>query len=184
MNLKRPILINYVIYFVLLIVTGYVISYFSNSQSLFNGYGSMLWLITFLILSFSFSPIRELIIPLINGKPLTKLTTYFYIMFATIVPYLLLKLLVKYEILIDRNLLISYKLGLLRGLDFFGLIDVMIFAPIWEEIFFQRNIIIYFIKTYKACLGNCFFFGNICTIPSNVSDNCICEWSNFIYYDL
>ena len=136
-SFKENIKIDYLIYFALLLVTGSFISHLNNNNSQFNNFGSLVWFITFMILTLSFSPIRKLISPLLNFKPMRKPTAYFYIFATLAITFLLLKVCVKYEILIDHNLIVFYKNGLLEGRDLFGVMDAILFVPIWEEMFFR-----------------------------------------------
>lgn len=136
-SFKENIKINYLLYYSFLLFTGFLISNFSNTNSQFNNFGSLVWFITFMILTLSFSPIRKLISPLLNLKPMRKPTAYFYILATLGITFLILKVCVKYEILIDHNLIVLYKNGLIEGRDLFGVIDAILFVPIWEEMFFR-----------------------------------------------
>ena len=137
------------LYTVLLLLTGYGVSYF-NSQ-LFSGFGTLVWLLIFILLSLSFSSVRSLIVPLINFKPLKSPLTYLYMLVGIIILYLMLKLSIPYEILMDRNLIVYYKNGLLEveGLKQYPLIAAVIFAPIWEELLFRGVLLFALLKVVK-----------------------------------
>ena len=126
------------LYFTLLVVTGYLISYWSSNIPSFNLFSSLTWLIVFALLTFTFKPARELIAPLLDFRPLKTPSTYLYILIGLAIPYVLLKIFVHFEVLLNQTLIVYYKNGLLEGLDSYGrLINVMLFAPVWEEIFFR-----------------------------------------------
>ena len=143
--------VNYVLsnllYTVLLLLTGYGVSYFDSQ--LFNGFGTLVWLIIFILLSFSFSSVRSLIVPLITFKPFKNPKTYLYMLVGIIIPYLMLKISVHYEILMDRSLIVYYKNGLLEGLKQYHLIEAVIFAPIWEELLFRGVLLFALLKVVK-----------------------------------
>lgn len=148
-SLKENIKINYLIYFALLLVTGSFISNLNNNNIQFNNFGSLVWFITFMILTLSFSPIRKLISPLLNFKPMRKPAAYFYIFATLAITFLILKVCVKFKILIDHNLIVLYKNGLLEGRDLFGVIDAILFVPIWEEVFFRGILFLTLAKLLK-----------------------------------
>ena len=136
--LNRKISTNVMLYFTLLVVTGYLISYWSSNTPSFNPFSSLTWLIVFSLLTFTFKPARELIAPLLDFRPLKTPSTYLYILIGLAIPYVLLKIFVHFEVLLNQTLIVYYKNGLLEGLDSYGrLINVMLFAPVWEEIFFR-----------------------------------------------
>ncbi|WP_144512126.1 CPBP family intramembrane glutamic endopeptidase [Bacillus sp. FJAT-22090] len=135
------------LYTVLLLMTGYGISYF-NSQ-LFNGFGSLVWSLVFILLSLSFSSIRRLIIPLINFNPFKSPLTYLGMFIGIFIPFLMLKLSIHYEILMDRILIVYYKNGLLEGLEQYPLILAVIFAPLWEELLFRGVLLFALLKVVR-----------------------------------
>ena len=135
------------LYTVLLLLTGYGVSYFDSQ--LFNGFGNLVWLIIFILLTFSFSSVRSLIVPLITFKPFKNPKTYLYMLVGIIIPYLMLKISVHYEILLDRSLIVYYKNGLLEGLKQYPLIEAIIFAPIWEELLFRGVLLFALLKVVK-----------------------------------
>lgn len=149
MIFKRNVVVNYVLYFVLLIFTGYAISYSSANFNDFNRIFSLVWLLTFLIVTFSFHAVRDLVIPFLTLAPLKKSLTYIFILTALLLNYILLKMSVEFELLLNHSLIVYYKNGLLKGLDLFGIIDVMIFAPIWEEVFFRGILLFSLSKLVK-----------------------------------
>ena len=149
MIFKRNAYGDYILYFALLLITGYAISNFSFQSDFFNRIGSLVWLIIFLILTFYFKTTRELVIPLLNIKPFKEISTLLFIIFSLILFYFLLQLSIHFEILINHNLIFYYKNGLLGGEDVYGLIDVMIYAPIWEEIFFRGILLFTLSKLLK-----------------------------------
>ncbi len=122
--------LNSLSYIVLLLITGYGVSYFDGKSQLFNGFAVFVWLLIFILLSISFSSVRNLIVPLINFKPLKNPITYLYMFAGILIPYLLLKLSIYHEILLDRDLIVYYKNDWLVGLSKIPLIDAVIFAPI------------------------------------------------------
>ncbi|WP_342598246.1 type II CAAX endopeptidase family protein [Psychrobacillus sp. FSL H8-0483] len=135
------------VYTVLLLLTGYGVSYF-NSQ-LFNGFGTIVWLLIFILISLSFNSVRSLMVPLLNFKPLKSPMTYLYMFVGIFIPYLMLKLSIHYEILMDRSLIVYYKNGLVEGLKQYPLIVAVIFAPIWEELFFRGVLLFALLKIVK-----------------------------------
>ena len=76
-------------------------------------------------------------------------STYFYILIALILPYIILMLSFHYEILLDKNLIYSYKHGLLEGKTSFGLLNSILFTPIWEEVFFRGILLFTLLKLTK-----------------------------------
>lgn len=143
---KNNTLYNFV-YAVLLMLTGFGVSYFNNQ--LFNGFGTLIWFTIFLTLSLSFSSVRNLIVPLLNFEPFKSFWTYLYMLVGIIIPYLILKLSVHYEILMDRSLIVSYKNGWLEGFNQLSLIDAVILAPIWEELLFRGVLLFALLKVVK-----------------------------------
>ena len=139
--------LNNFVYSVLLMLTGYGVSYFNSH--FFNGYGTLIWFTIFILLSISFSPVRNLIVPLLNFKPFKDPWTYLYMLVGIIIPYLILKLSIRYEILMDRSLIVYYKNGLLEGFNQLSLIDAVIFAPIWEELLFRGVLLFALLKVVK-----------------------------------
>lgn len=149
MSLDRKPLVTFIVYFLLLIITGYTISYYSNNFPEFNKISSEIWFITFSILTLSFSPIRELITPLFTLKPFKKMTTYIFIGLGLLVPYVLLKLLIKFEILLNRSFIVTHKNGLYDELSLGRVVDATVSAPIWEELFFRGILLFTLMKLLK-----------------------------------
>lgn len=144
---KKSNSLNHFVYVVLLMLTGYGVSYF-NSQ-FFNGYGLLIWFTIFILLSISFSSVRNLIVPLVNFKPFKSSWTYLYMFVGFMIPYLVLKLSVHYEILMDRSLIVSYKNGLLEGFKQDSLIMAVLLAPIWEELLFRGVLLFALLSVVK-----------------------------------
>ncbi|WP_169358157.1 type II CAAX endopeptidase family protein [Psychrobacillus sp. BL-248-WT-3] len=144
---KNSNTLNNFVYAVLLMLTGYGVSYFNNQ--LFNGFGTFIWFTIFILLSISFSSVRNLIVPLINFKPFKSSWTYLYMLVGIMIPYLILKLSVHYEILMDRSLIVNYKNGWLEGPNQLSLIDAVILAPIWEELLFRGVLLFALLKVVK-----------------------------------
>ncbi|WP_391117372.1 CPBP family intramembrane glutamic endopeptidase [Psychrobacillus sp. L3] len=139
--------LNNLLYTVLLLLTGYGVSYFNSK--LFNGFGALVWLLIFILLTLSFSSVRSLIVPLINFKPFKSPLTYLYMLVGIFIPYIVLRLSIHYEILMDRSLIVYYKNGLLEGLKQYPLIKAVIFAPIWEELLFRGVLLFALLKVVK-----------------------------------
>ena len=135
------------LYIVLLLLTGYGVSYF-HSQ-LFNGFGTLVWFIIFILLTLSFSSVRSLIVPLITFKPFKNPITYLYMLVVIIICYLMLKISVHYEIFMDQSYIVYYKNGLLDGLKQYPLIEAVIFVPIWEELLFRGVLLFALLKVVK-----------------------------------
>lgn len=146
-------LINYGIYFISLILTGYIISYLSKNYEQFNNIGQITWFITFLVLTIFFEPTRDFLVSQLNLKPFKQWQTYLYIAVGLLIPYLLLKTSIAYEILMDQNLINAYKYGYLQGSDLTGTINAVTLAPIWEEIFFRGILLIVLSKLAKPILA-------------------------------
>ena len=134
-------------YAVLLMLTGYGVSY-GNSQ-LLNGMGTLVWLLIFILLSLSFNSVKSLIVPLLNFKPFKRPLTYLYILVGILIPYIMFRLSIHYEILMDRSLIVNYKNGWIEGLTQYPLIDAFIFAPIWEELLFRGVLLFALLKVVK-----------------------------------
>lgn len=162
MLLKWHTSFNFVIYFTLLSLVGFIISNNSIDLVLFK-FDSLIWFICFCLITLGFRSIKEELFPLFNFRPLRKLTTYLFILFGFLVPYLFLKFLINYEILIDHRFIVLYKNGLLdsNGMDLYGLINIMVFVPIWEETFFRGILLIFlskFLKPHWAIITSAIVF--------------------------
>ncbi|WP_262172828.1 CPBP family intramembrane glutamic endopeptidase [Saccharococcus sp. Marseille-Q5394] len=146
-SIRKNSALSIFLYTALLLLTGYGVSYY-NSE-LFHGFGKLIWLIIFIFLTLCFSPVRKLIVPLLNFKPFKNPVTYLYMLGGVLIPYLILKLSIHYEVLIDRRLIILSKNGLLDGLQHYPLIEAVIFAPIWEELLFRGVLLFALLKVVK-----------------------------------
>ncbi|WP_177201248.1 CPBP family intramembrane glutamic endopeptidase [Bacillus sp. OV322] len=141
--------IKSITYISILIVFGYLINNLSHISAQLGDYETLLWLITFLLFTFSFSGIRQIITPLINIKFIKRPSSYFYILITLTIPYLLLLLCVHYEILLDETFIFYYKHGLLKGVSIGGIVDAAFLAPIWEEVFFRGVLLFFLLKFTK-----------------------------------
>lgn len=135
------------LYVVLLLLTGYGVSYFHSQW--FNGFGTLVWFIIFILLTLSFSSVRNLIVPLITFKAFKNPITYLYMLMGIIISYLMLKISVHYEIFMDQSYIVYYKNGLLDGLKQYPLIEAVIFVPIWEELLFRGVLLFALLKVVK-----------------------------------
>ncbi len=145
--------IGLILYFIFAMSTGFVINQLSVIHSDFSQIETFVWLSSFLILTFFFKSTREIITPLIDFKVLKKPSSYFYIIMTLILSYTLQTVCLHYEILLDENLVNSYKYSLLIGEDIVGVIDSTLFTPIWEEIFFRGVLLFLFLKFLKPSMA-------------------------------
>lgn len=152
MLLKRDE-VGYIGYLALLILTGYIINYLRVNYGLFNDSGQVIWTLSFLFLTFSFKPARDLIVSKLNLKPFNQLQTYLYIAAGLILSYLIFRISVAFELFMDPNLIMAFKSGYLQGKDLNGIINTTLFTPIWEEIFFRGILLFSLLKFLKPILA-------------------------------
>ncbi|MGN7386945.1 lysostaphin resistance A-like protein [Sporosarcina sp. SAFN-015] len=140
-------MLSNLLYIVLLLLTGYGVGYYNSA--LFRGFGNLVWLVIFIFLTFYFGSVRQLIVPLLTFKPFKNPKTYLYILGGVFIPFLILKLSIHYEVLMDRRLIVYYKNGLLDGLQPYPLIEAVLFTPIWEELLFRGVLFFALLKVVK-----------------------------------
>ncbi len=159
---RKKILVNYIAYFFILILSGYIVSYLSKEVERFNHVSSFTWFIIILSLTFGFKPIRDTILPLLNIQPFQKVTTYLYILFVLVISYFTYKICFTYEIFLDPTLILFYKNGWLTEASWTSLLDVITFVPVWEEILF-RGVLLFtllkFVKPFWAIVIVSIIFG-------------------------
>ncbi|WP_060205159.1 CPBP family intramembrane glutamic endopeptidase [Sporosarcina koreensis] len=145
-SIRKNSALSILSYTVLLLLTGYGVSYYSQ---MFYGFGKLVWLLIFIFLTLCFSSVRKLIVPLLIFKPFKKPVTYLYMLGGLLIPYLILKLSIHYEILLERSLIVFYKNGLLDGLQPYPLLEAVTFAPIWEELLFRGVLLFALLKVVR-----------------------------------
>ncbi|OIK11786.1 hypothetical protein BIV59_11005 [Bacillus sp. MUM 13] len=149
MKEETKVKIKSISYILILIIFGYLINNLSYISPKLGDYETLIWLIVFLIFTFSFSGTRQIITPLINTKFIKRPSFYIYILTTLTIPYLLLLLCVHYGILLDETFIFYYKHGLLKGESIGGIVDAVFLAPIWEEVFFRGVLLFFLLKFTK-----------------------------------
>lgn len=141
---------SFLFYFILVSVIGMTVSYFFNNLTDYR-FGSLIWLLSFTLVTLCFKSVREAIFPLYNLRPFYKVYPYLYILFGLLVPYSLMKLFIKYEVFLSNDFIFLYTNGLLNsnGMDLYYYIDILIFSPIWEEAFFRGVLLFILLKFLK-----------------------------------
>ncbi|WP_409296836.1 lysostaphin resistance A-like protein [Peribacillus sp. SCS-26] len=148
MNFTR---IQWTLYSVLLVSTGFLISRIPNANPVRGSTAGTLWFFTFLLLTFGFSRVRSFVLPLINLRPLREAKTYGYIISAAAVPFFLLKVIVHYEVFLEPDVIYSLKHPILmQQPDDFKLLEAALFTPVWEEILFRGILLMVCLRRMPA----------------------------------
>ncbi|MGM0845117.1 MAG: CPBP family intramembrane glutamic endopeptidase [Bacillota bacterium] len=138
-----------VLYLLILAVGGYFISRISFPSNLFSGVRGFTWFACFMTVTLFFKPIRQMIAPLVNFKAMKEPMSYLLILLTLLVPYLLLKFCIHYEVVLDRMTIYYLTNPRVEAFSLGSTLYTTLLTPIWEEILFRGILLTILLKKLK-----------------------------------
>jgi membrane protease YdiL (CAAX protease family) len=141
--------INLLLYVLILAVPGYFLNQLTFPADVFSGAKGLIWFSYFMLITFGFSPIRKLVVPLLNFKAMKDPKSYLFIFLTFMIPYILLHLCVHFEVLLNKYFIFDFKHNLIGVSSLGATFNSVLLTPISEEILFRGVLLVVLLKYMK-----------------------------------